>query len=329
MCEYQNLKKTTSEAMTNSDPVKKANYRVTNWAEYDQALVNRGDVTVWFDQAYLENNWFAKSTGKRGAPKIYSDEAIQVMLTLKVVFKLPFRALEGFGRSLMRLMGLDFRIPDHSNMSRRGRDLTIEVPIKKRVEPIHLVVDSTGLKIYGEGEWKIRKHGKSKRRHWVKVHLGVDANEKDVLGIEVTTEDYSDSEMFESLVTQVDGEIARIYGDGAYDTQNAYEVADHNNAELVAPPRENAIFWKNRHPRNTVIMLVFLLGMALWKTLSGYHKRSIAENAMYRLKQLFGTCLSSRSFATQNTEVRARIAAMNTMTYLGMPKSIRVGVILS
>ena len=318
-----------SEAMTNSDPVKKANYRVTNWAEYDQALVKRGDVTVWFEQAYLENNWVAKSTGKRGAPKIYSDEAIQVMLTLKAVYKLPFRALEGFGRSLMRLMGLDFRIPDHSNLSRRGRDLTIQIPINKRLEPIHLVVDSTGLKIYGEGEWKIRKHGKSQRRHWIKVHLGVDANEKDVLGIAVTTENYSDSEMFESLVTQVDGEIARIYGDGAYDTRYVYDLAEKSNAELVVPPRENAVFWKNGHPRNRVIMLVSWLGMALWKTLSGYHKRSIAENAMYRLKQLFGTGLSMRSLATQNTEVRARIAAMNTMTYLGMPKSIRVGGILS
>jgi hypothetical protein len=179
------FKKAASEGMTNSDRVKKANYRVTNWAEYDQALVNRGDVTVWLEKGYLENNWIAKSTGKRGAPKIYSDDAIQVMLTLKAVFKLPFRALEGFGQSLMRLMGLDFRMPDHSNMSRRGRALTIEIPIKKRCEPVHWVVDSTGLKIYGEGEWKIRKHGKSKRRHWVKVHLGVDANEKDVLGIEV------------------------------------------------------------------------------------------------------------------------------------------------
>ena len=241
-------------------------------------------MTVWLEKGYLENNWIAKSTGKRGAPKIYSDEAIQVMLTLKAVFKLPFRALEGFGQSLMRLMGLDFRIPDHSNMSRRGRELNIEIPIKKRLEPVHLVVDSTGLKIYGEGEWKIRKHGKSKRRHWVKVHLGVDANEKDVLGIEVTTEDYSDSDMFESLVTQVDGGIARIYGDGAYDTRNAYAVADHNKAELIVPPRENTIFWKNGHPRNTTIMLAFLLGMVLWKTLSGYHKRSIAENAMYDSK---------------------------------------------
>jgi hypothetical protein len=135
--------------------------------------------------------------------------------------------------------------------------------------------------------------------------------------------------MFESLVIQVDSEIARIFGDGAYDTQHTYELADHKNAELVAPPRENAVFWKNGHLRNTVIMLVFLLGMALWKMLSGYHKRSIGENALYRLEQLFGTCLSSRSFATQNTEVRARIVAMNTMTDLGMPESIRVGVILS
>ena len=134
--------------------------------------------------------------------------------------------------------------------------------------------------------------------------------------------------MFESIVTQVDSEIAGIYGDGAYDNRNAYEVGDYNNAELVDSHRKNAVFWGNGHPRNTLFMLVILLGMALWKMLSGYHKRSIAENAMYRLEQLFGTCLSSRSFATQNTEVRARIAAMNSMTYLGMPKSVRVVVIV-
>lgn len=304
----------------------KSKYKIQNWFEYDKALVNRGDVTVWFAEDYVQQNWSVKPSGKRGAPQVYSNEAVQMLLMLKAVYKLPYRALEGFARSLMRQMDLDFRIPDHSTMSRRACRVKVNIPRKERSEPIHLVVDSTGLKIYGEGEWKVRQHGAGKRRTWIRVHLGVDGDEKDVRAVVVTPEEIRDCEVFGELIEQVDESIEKIYADGAYDTRECYDVAGKKEADLVVPPRKNAVLWENGHPRNTAIILIALIGMMMWMVITGYHKRSIAENAMYRLKQLFGASLASRKFITQESEVHARIAAMNTMTYLGMPVSVRVWI---
>ena len=295
----------------------KATYRVTNWHEYDHALVQRGSLTVWFDQDFVQTHWRPTPSGKRGAPMKYSDVAIQTLLMVKAVFCLTYRSLEGFARSLMTLMGLELDIPDHSHMSRRAKTLQVKIPRKARTEPMHVVVDSTGLKIYGEGEWKVRKHGASKRRRWIKVHLAVDEQAKDAVGVEVTTEEWADCEVLGGLIEQVEGQIAQIDGDGAYDTREGYEVAAQHEATFVVPPRENAVPWEEGHPRNEVLRQIEEKGLATWKKESGYHRRSIAENAMYRIKQLFDDALASRQFETQVVEIHARIAAMNIMTYLG------------
>lgn len=308
----------------NATPAK-AKYRVTNWPEYDKALVDRGDITVWFDKDFIQDHWRPEPTGKRGAPMKYSDLAIQTLLVLKAVFKLPYRSLEGFARSLMKLLQLEQDVPDHSHISRRSKTLQVEIPRQSRNEPRHVVVDSTGLKIYGEGEWKVRKHGASKRRRWIKVHLATDADTKDILAVEVTTDDWADCQVIAGLIEQIEGAIEQIDGDGAYDTREAYEVAKQRDATLIVPPRENAVPWEAGHPRNDVIQEIETKGLAAWKDESGYHQRSLAENAMYRLKQLLGDRLAARLFETQVVEVHARVAAMNIMTYLGMPVSVRVG----
>lgn len=315
----------TSEASA----TKKANYRITNWPAYDRALVARGNLTFGFDQEVIVQRWTPEPTGKRGAPWGYSDWSIQTLLVLKQVFHLPYRSLEGFGRSLMRLMGLDLSIPDHTHLSRRARDLTVQIPRQERTEPIHVVVDSTGLKVFGEGEWKVRQHGAGKRRTWIKVHLAVDAHAKDVIGVEVTTPAWTDGEVFRERVDQVDGVIEQIDADGAYDTREAYAVAAEHQATLVVPPRENAVPWDADHPRTQALAEIHEKGLAPWKKDTGYHHRRLAENAMYRLKQLFGAGVASRLFDAQVNEVHARIAAMNRMTYLGMPVSVRVGVTAS
>lgn len=222
----------------------KAKYRVVNWAEYDKALVNRGNVTIWFDKDEAEEKWQVKKTGKKGGQFLYTDEAIEMLLIVKSVFSLPYRMLEGFSRSMMARMQINLPIPDHTTLSRRSSKVECPVIARPTKERIHLVVDSTGVKIYGEGEWKIHKHGAGKRRSWIKVHLGVDADQKDVHGVVVTTEETHDCEVFEELVDQVVGDIEAIYGDGAYDTRKAYEVAEKRNARLVVPPREKAVFGK-------------------------------------------------------------------------------------
>jgi hypothetical protein len=304
-------------------------YRVTNWPEYDRALVQRGSLTIWFDEEFLREHWRPAPTGRRGAPFQYSDIAIQTLLTLKAVFDLPYRMVEGLAGSIVRLMGLALPIPDHTLLSRRAQTLTVRIPRRQRAGPIHVGVDSTGLKIYGEGEWKVRRHGAGKRRTWRKVHLAFDAEVKDALAVEVTTEAWTDGEVVQGLLDQIEGDLAQVDGDGAYDTRGVYNAAMERDATVAVPPRENAVPWEADHPRTQALATIAEQGLPAWKQAVGYHRRSLAENGIYRFKQLFGERLASRLFETQVTEVHVRVAALNVMTYLGMPVSVPVGVTLS
>ena len=307
----------------------KAQYRVTNWPEYDRALVRRGSLTLWFDDVFLNERWRPAPTGRRGAPFRYSATAIQALLILKAVFDLPYRMVEGLAGSIVRLLGLTLSIPDPTLLSRRAKPLRVEIPRRARTGPIHLVVDSTGLKVYGEGEWKVRPHGAGKRRTWRKVPVAVDAQVKDVLAVEVTPAQGTDGEVFAGLLEQIEDPIAQVDADSAYDTRAVYVAAAAHGVDLVVPPRENAVPWVADHPRPQALADIATHGLSAWKRARGYHHRSLAENARYRFKQLFADRLASRRFETQVTEVHVRVAALNVMTYLGMPVSVPVGGSLS
>ena len=154
-------------------PKYKTKYRVGNWPEYDRALVQRGDVTLWLAPDAIAT-WEATGVGKRGGQLQYSDLAIETALTLRLVFHLPLRQTEGFFTSIFWMLGLDLSAPDHTTLSRRGQRLgrtRLRVP---RHEGLHLIVDSTGLSIVGAGEWAAVKHGGRGTRGWKKLHLGVD-----------------------------------------------------------------------------------------------------------------------------------------------------------
>ncbi|PKL74165.1 MAG: IS5/IS1182 family transposase, partial [Candidatus Melainabacteria bacterium HGW-Melainabacteria-1] len=294
----------------------------------DRALVNRGNLTIWFDEASIAENWTPPRPVGRGKPGTYSDVAIQTCLTLKVLFRLPYRATEGLLKSLMRLCALDLPVPDHTHMSRRAATLEVKIPRRPRVGGTHVVVDSTGLKIFGEGEWKVRQHGVGKRRTWRKIHLAVDETAKDIIGIEVTTADWHDSEIFPDLLAQVEGNVTQVSADGAYDTKGTHAAIIEREAKATIPPRDGAVPWGNDHPRDAILAEIEVKGRVGWKEDSGYHRRSIAENMMYRLKQL-GDRLFSREFDRQDTESHIRVAIINQFTYLGMPKSVRAGKIAS
>ena len=304
----------------------KYRYRVKNWAEYDRALVNRGNLTIWFDEESIAESWTPPKPVGRGKPGLYSDVAIQTCLTLKTLFRLPYRATEGLLKSLMRLCGLDLPVPDHTHMSRRAATLEVKIPRRPRDGATHVVVDSTGLKVFGEGEWKVRQHGVGKRRTWRKIHLAVDATAKDIIGIEVTTADWHDSEVLPDLLAQVEGEIAQVSADGAYDTEGAHAAIAERGAKATIPPREGAAFWGNDHPRDAILAEIAARGREAWKEESGYHRRSLAENVMYRLKQP-GDHLFSREFDRQVAESHVRAAIINTFACLGMPQSVRAGQI--
>ena len=262
----------------------------------------------------------------RGKPGLYSALAIQTCLTLKTLFRLPYRATEGLMKSLMRLNGLDLPVPDHTHMSRRAAQLAVKIPRRPRTGPVHVVVDSTGLKIFGEGEWKVRQHGVGKRRTWRKIHLAVDEAEKDIIGIEVTTADWGDSEVLPELLAQVEGELTQVSADGAYDAEGCHRSIAERGAKATIPPRDGAVPWGDDHPRDRILQAIAERGRDGWKDDSCYHRRSLAENMMFRLKQL-GERLFSRTFERQVAEAHVRAAILNRFTYLGMPQSVRAGQI--
>ena len=300
----------------------KYRYQVKNWVEYDRALVNRGNLTLWFDEDSIGKTWTPPRPVGRGKPGTYSDVAIQTCLTLKTLFRLPYRATEGLLKSLMRRCALDLPVPDHTHLSRRAATLEVKIPRRPRVGATHVVVDSSGLKIFGEGEWKVRQHGVGKRRTWRQIHLAVDEMAKDIIGIEVPPADWHDSEVFPDLLAQVEGQVAQVSADGADDTAGTHAAIAEREARATIPPRRDAVPWGNDHPRDALLAEIGAKGRADWKEASGYHRRSIAENIMYRLKQL-GDRLCSRAFDRQVAESHVRAAILNQFTYLGLPKSVR------
>lgn len=300
----------------------KSGYRVRNWAEYDRALVNRGNLTIWFDEESVAKDWTPPRPVGRGKPGLYSEVAIQTCLMIKVLFRLTYRATEGLMKSLMKLTGLNLPVPDHTHLSRRAASLEVRIPRRVRRGAVHVVIDATGVKIYGEGEWKVRQHGAGKRRTWRKVHLAVDSEAKDIIAIEVTSADWHDSEVAPDLLGQIEGEIKQVAGDGAYDTEGVHEAVRAHGAQAVIPPRQGAVPWGNDHPRDAILAEISSKGKEAWKRESGYHRRSLAENMIYRFKQL-GERLFSRRFERQVTECHVRVAILNTFTYLGLPQSVR------
>lgn len=307
-----------------SEKATKTQYRLRNWSEYDAALKNRGSLTFWVDEEVLAGWLNDQKTGKRGASRLYSDLAIATMSTMGSLLNLAGRQTEGFMESLFGLMGVELEVPDHSTVSRRLGKLSVSLPIVEGDGPRHVVVDSTGIKVYGEGEWKVRQHGYSKRRTWRKLHLGVDEATGEILAAVVSTNNVSDDEVFEDILNGVEGEIEAVSADGAYDKRKCYDAIEARGAQANIPPREDAQYWEKEgatHARNQNLNRIEEIGRAEWKQESGYHRRSLSETMMFRFKVTFGNTCSRRTFDNQAAEILLACAALNRMTQLGMPDS--------
>lgn len=302
-------------------------YKTRNWAEYNLSLKRRGSLLIWFDP---EMDWEATSSGRRGRQQTYSAAAIQACLTLKVLFGLPLRQTTGFVESLLKLVGLDWSIPDFSTLCRRQKTLSVAIPYKGSAGPLHLLVDSTGIKAEGEGEWNARKHGDSKRRLWRKIHIGIDEETLEIRAIEVTSSSIGDAPMLPDLLNQIapDQLLGSVIADGAYDTRKCHDAIAARNAHAVIPPRKNAKMWKPDTPgaraRNEAVRSSKYLGRALWRNLTGYHRRSRVETKMHCVK-LLGQRLSARDFDRQVAEIQIRAAILNGFTALGIPRTVAVG----
>lgn len=306
---------------------KKQLYRIRNWKDYNKALTNRGSITFWFDEEAILSWLNHTRSGKPGKPRTYGDACILCMLLLKSVYHLPQRATYGLVCSLLELMGLDLPVPHPTILSRRASTLDVSLPRQKKNESLQVLVDATGLKVYGEGEWKVRTHGVGKRRTWRKLHIAMDAETGEILASVCTTSNVGDKEVLPNLLEQIAGKIDRLTGDGGYDYADCYEVIAERKARAVIPPRRTG----RLHPaderlraRDKNLRRIKKVGRKKWKHQSQYHKRSLVETAMMRVKTIFGSSLSSRRFHNQATEMSVRCAALNRMTGLGMPQSYAI-----
>ena len=307
-------------------PSAKPRYRVTNWRDYNRALVARGSISLWVHEEVLAG-W--RVTGGKGWR--YSDAAILAGLSLRTVFGLTLRQTQGFLLSLKQLLGLAIEVPHYSTFCRRAAAL--EVPKLARPAgggPLHLAIDATGLKVHGEGEWKVRVHGKAKRRVWRKLHLGVDTLTGEIVAHALTPSETHDGAELEGLLADIAGPIAAVYGDGAYDAFDIHAAVLARGAQPVIPPRKGAAIrpppgLKNPPPtRGAAVARIAEIGRKAWKEETRYHRRSLAETGMCRYKTIIGPALKARTLDNQKAEAAVAVRCLNRFTALGMPRSISI-----
>ncbi|MBS0857198.1 IS5 family transposase [Tatumella sp. JGM16] len=304
----------------------KQTFNITNWPTYNKALINRGSLTFWLDEEAIRA-WYDTATPvSRGRPQRYSDLAITTVLMIKRVFRLTLRAAQGFIDSLFYLMKLPLRCPDYTSVSRREKSVNVSFKTPTRGEIAHLVIDSTGLKVFGEGEWKVRKHGQSRRRIWRKLHLAVDARTHEIICADLSLNNVTDSEAFPGLIRQTHRKIRSAAADGAYDTRLCHDELRRKKISALIPPRRGAGYWAEEYAdRNRAVANQRVYGgNGHWKWTTDYNRRSIAETAMYRIKQLLGGSLTLRDYDGQVAEALAMVRALNKMTKAGMPESVRI-----
>jgi hypothetical protein len=304
-----------------------ARYRTTNWSSYNEALRRRGSLLVWLDR---EMEWLAPKRGRPGRPETFSDAAIQFCLSIKVLFGLALRQTIGMVTSLLKMAGLeDWPVPDFSTLCRRQKTVAIQIPYRRAGGTLNLLVDSTGVKVLGDGEWQARKHGPSRQRQWRKVHLAMDAATGDIRAVEFTSSHQGDSPVLPDLLAQIpaDQAIGTVTADGAYDTRTCHAAIAERGGTAVIPIRKNGRPWKEDCPaarsRNETLRTTRHFGRAFWKRLTGYHARSRIEAQMLRLKA-FGDRITSRDPDRQTAEIHTRVALMNRFSALGRAEIVRV-----
>jgi len=304
--------------------------KITNWSEYNKSLQGRGSITLWFSDEAIKawTDWKRPEASKKGGRKgTYGDAAILCALTIRAVFNLPLRQTRGFIKSLIQVLKIDLPVPCFTTISNRSKTLEVTLPTARKSGKIDLVIDSTGLKVYGEGEWKVRTHGKSKRRVWRKMHLAVDPKNHEIVVCELTESGCHDAPAAASMLADLDEKVGRVYADGAYDNESARGAIAAAGARAVIPPRSGAALHskKSKRPlrpeREAAIRSRWKTGdLKEWKRRERYHTRSLAETAMGRFKGILGGTIRSRTFESQATEVFVKAGILNRMCAQGMPK---------
>ncbi|MGR9061574.1 IS5 family transposase (plasmid) [Rhizobium leguminosarum] len=315
------------------DKIAKQKFKVTNWAAYNESLRQRGDLTIWVKDEALAL-WTAPRRRSRGGQPKYSDLAITLCLTLRVVYGLALRQTQGLMRSVAALMEFDIAVPDFSTLPRRSKGLALPSTKSgaRASGPVYLVVDSTGLKVFGEGEWLENKHTiKVKRKRWRKLHIGLDLASGEIVCADLTTDDVGDPTALPGLLDQIDGPVAKFIADGAYDgapTRDLLETRFGEIVEIIIPPPKTAVERPqsafNPTVRDRHIAEIENKGRMAWQKSTGYNQRSRVETQMGRWKTVIGPKLKARNFDNQKTEAKIGVHVLNRMTELGRPEFRRV-----
>jgi len=305
--------------------IEKAKYRVTNWPEYNNALRGRGNFTVYFTDEAIDE-WHSTKQGKRGRPQKYSPIAIKTGLMIRQVFHLPLRQTQGFMNGLVAALDINITIPDFSSLSKRSVALARH-KLAKELEPGSVViVDSTGLKVYGKDEWHQEKHAVAARRTWRKLHLAVDEGHQ-IIACELTTPETGDPTAVPGLLDQIDTPFDTFIADGAYDGDPVSHAVLQQQpaAHVVVPPHKTAVCSAaGDSQRDNHIRVIDEFGRIAWQRKTGYGLRNYAELAMQRVKRIFGNTMKARKLPQQKTEAWVTAAALNRMTSLGMPVSVKI-----
>ena len=309
--------------MTRPEPTR---YRTTNWKSYNGGLKQRGSLLIWLDKDMV---WRAPKAGRPGRPPVFFDAAIQFCLMVKVLFGLPLRQTTGMVASILQMARLDWAVPDFSTLSRRQKTISVDISSRRAAGPLNLLVDSTGIKFLGDGEWLARKHGTHRRRQYRKVHLAMDTATGDIRAVEFTSSREGDSPVLPDLLDQIppDEQIGTVTEDGAFDTRRCHAAILERGGTAIIPIHKNGRRWKEdctaARARNDTLRTTQRFGRAIWKRWSGYHVRSRIEARMRCLKS-FGERIASRDPDRQTAEIHVRIALMNRFNALGTAEIERV-----
>jgi len=302
----------------------KSPYKSGSWASYESGLRRRGELTIWFSEEAIRS-WRARRRGRPGGQRRYSNLAIETALTVRAVYHLPLRQTEGFLRSIVGLLGIALPIPDHTTLSRRGRALgNVELSATRGNGPLHLVIDSTGLRVHSGQRW-----APPKQRAWRKLHFSVDRDSGEILAVELSSRKTHDSTRVRKLLKQTGGRLRSVCADGSYDTAAVYEALHERGRggrpRVLIPPARNARAQSEPSPalreRNRNVRDVNRLGRRAWYRWSGAYARARVENAFWRYKAILGREMRARTLAGQRAEARIGATILNRMAELGMPES--------
>ena len=318
-----------NKSIPRNQSCKAGRYKVKNWSEYNRSLKKRGSITLWLSED-VRDQWYYRGKKQQGGQFKYSAPCIEACCIIRKVYHLALRQTQGLIESIIGILQLEMDVPDYTIICRRSKKLKIKSLLTKgfnKGEHLHIVMDSTGLKVYGEGEWKVRQHGYSKHRTWRKIHIALNPEDGMIHAAEMTTNGVDDASMVKPVLEKIKGQVKKFGGDGGYDKTKVYDVLEKKKIKSIIPPQKNARIGKHGNcrghtkPRDRAIRYIRLHGRKKWKKVFGYHKRSIAETTMFRYKTILGDKLQSRTFERQCVEVLLSCKILNKMALCGMPKS--------